>query len=60
MNAYTPNIPGMEMFEGRIIHSKDFRYEEQFDGLRVAVLGVHFSGEDISMHVSRFAKKVCI
>ncbi|XP_056016358.1 flavin-containing monooxygenase 1-like [Ostrea edulis] len=57
-NDYTPNIPGMEIFEGRMIHSKDFRYEEQFDGLRVAVLGVHYSGEDISMHVSRFAKKV--
>ncbi|XP_062572743.1 flavin-containing monooxygenase 5-like [Saccostrea cucullata] len=57
-NEYTPNVPGMKSFEGRIIHSKDFRYEEHFDGLRVAILGCHFSGEDISMHVSKFAKKV--
>jgi putative flavoprotein involved in K+ transport len=55
---YTPNIPGMEIFEGRMIHSKNFRYEEQFDGLRVAVLGLHYSGGDISMHVARYAKTV--
>ncbi|XP_056016359.1 dimethylaniline monooxygenase [N-oxide-forming] 2-like [Ostrea edulis] len=57
-NEYIPNISGMDIFEGRMIHSKDFRYEEQFDGLRVAILGVHFSGEDISMHLGRFARKV--
>lgn len=57
-NDYTPNIPGLELFEGRAIHSKEFRYEEHFDGLRVAILGCHYSGEDISMHVAKFAKKV--
>ncbi|XP_061179580.1 uncharacterized protein LOC133188220 [Saccostrea echinata] len=56
--AYNPNIPGMELFEGRMIHSKEFRHEEHFDGLRVAILGCSFSGEDISMHVAKFAKKV--
>ncbi|XP_062618566.1 uncharacterized protein LOC134280154 isoform X2 [Saccostrea cucullata] len=55
---YTPNIPGMELFEGRMIHSKEFRHEEHFDGLCVAILGCSFSGEDISMHVAKFAKKV--
>ncbi|XP_062618681.1 uncharacterized protein LOC134280295 [Saccostrea cucullata] len=54
---YTPDIPGMELFEGRMIHSKEFRHEEHFDGLRVAVLGCSYSGEDISMHVAKFAKK---
>ncbi|XP_062618555.1 dimethylaniline monooxygenase [N-oxide-forming] 2-like, partial [Saccostrea cucullata] len=57
---YTPDIPGMELFEGRMIHSKEFRHEEHFDGLRVAVLGCSYSGEDISMHVAKFAKKVYI
>ncbi|XP_061180444.1 dimethylaniline monooxygenase [N-oxide-forming] 4-like [Saccostrea echinata] len=56
--AYIPNISGMELFEGRIIHSKEFRHEEHFDGLRVAILGCNYSGEDISLHVVQFAKKV--
>ena len=50
----------MELFEGRMIHSKSFRYEEHFDGLRVAVLGVHYSGEDIAMHIANYAKKVLL
>ncbi|XP_062593555.1 uncharacterized protein LOC134255032 [Saccostrea cucullata] len=57
---YSPNIPGMELFEGRIIHSKEFRHEEHFEGLRVAILGCNFSGEDISMHVAKFARKVFV
>lgn len=57
-NPYIPEIPGMELFEGRTIHSKSFRYEEEFEGLRVAILGCHFSGEDIAMLVSSYAKKV--
>ena len=59
-NPYIPAIPGMELFEGRTIHSKSFRYEEHFDGLRVAVLGVHYSGEDIAMHIANYAKKVLL
>ena len=43
-----------------MIHSKSFRYEEHFDGLRVAVLGVHYSGEDIAMHIANYAKKVLL
>ena len=43
-----------------MIHSKSFRYEEHFDGLRVAVLGIHYSGEDIAMHIANYAKKVLL
>lgn len=57
-NPYIPDIAGMDEFEGRKIHSKWFRFEEHFDGLRVAILGCHFSGEDISMNVAKYAKKV--
>lgn len=57
-NPYIPDIAGMDEFQGRKIHSKWFRFEEHFDGLKVAVLGCHFSGEDISMLVAKFAKKV--
>lgn len=48
----------MDEFEGRKLHSKWFRFEEHFDGLRVAILGCHFSGEEISMNVAKYAKKV--
>lgn len=57
-NPYIPDIAGMDEFEGRKLHSKWFRFEEHFDGLRVAVLGCHFSGEEISMNVAKYAKKV--
>ena len=53
-----PKIPGMELFEGRKIHSRSFRYEEQFDGLNVAILGGNFSGMDIAMHVAQYAQTV--
>ncbi|XP_034310113.2 uncharacterized protein [Magallana gigas] len=59
-NPYIPDIAGMDEFQGRKIHSKWFRFEEHFDGLKVAVLGCHFSGEDISMLVAKFAKKVIV
>lgn len=57
-NPYIPDIAGMDEFEGRKLHSKWFRFEEHFDGLRVAILGCHFSGEEISMNVAKYAKKV--
>lgn len=57
-NPYIPDIAGMDEFQGRKIHSKWFRFEEHFDRLKVAVLGCHFSGQDISMLVAKFAKKV--
>ena len=58
VKPHMPKIPGMELFEGRKIHSRSFRYEEQFDGLNVAILGGNFSGMDIAMHVAQYAQKV--
>ncbi|KAK3082842.1 hypothetical protein FSP39_006824 [Pinctada imbricata] len=57
-NEYIPNIPGMEDFKGKIMHSRNYRHAELFEGLDVALLGIHYTGEDVSMQIARFARKV--
>ncbi|KAK3083174.1 hypothetical protein FSP39_015743 [Pinctada imbricata] len=57
-NEYIPNIPGMEDFKGKIMHSRNYRHAELFEGLDVAILGVHFTGEDVSMQIAKHARKV--
>jgi len=45
---YMPEIDGMETFEGRLIHSRDYHSTVEFDGKRVLVIGAGNSGVDIS------------
>ncbi|KAK3083147.1 hypothetical protein FSP39_015080 [Pinctada imbricata] len=59
-NEYIPNIPGMGEFKGKTMHSRDYRHAELFEGLDVAVLGAHYTGEDVSMQIAKQAKKVYV
>lgn len=43
-----PQLPGLESFTGRAIHSKDYRSPKEFDGRRVLVVGAGNSGVDIA------------
>lgn len=40
------------------MHSMRYRHPELFAGQTVALLGAHFSGMDIALHLSNYAKKV--
>lgn len=53
-----PKIPGLDDFEGEVIHSHCYRHPEQFTGKRVVCLGAAASGQDIAVDVSSCAKYV--
>ncbi len=45
---FVPELPGIEQFSGRILHSRDYRGPQPFVGQRVMVVGNGPSGIDIS------------
>ncbi|XP_058793279.1 senecionine N-oxygenase-like [Phymastichus coffea] len=53
-----PSIPGIDTFPGRTLHSHTYRRPEEFAGKTVVVLGASFSGIDIGVEVSKYAKTV--
>ncbi|XP_069050478.1 flavin-containing monooxygenase 5-like [Lepisosteus oculatus] len=62
--VYThPHLPlndfaGIETFEGKYLHSWEYRHPEDFQGKRVVVIGIGNSGGDIAVELSRAAKQV--
>ncbi len=54
-----PEIEGMEMFEGEIIHSKDYRDKELYRGKNVVCIGMGESSSDITSEIGSVANK-CI
>ncbi|XP_046402391.1 flavin-containing monooxygenase FMO GS-OX-like 2 [Ischnura elegans] len=59
---FIPEIPGIECFQGDILHSKDYRVPEieVFTGKEVVILGSSFSAIDISQDIAPVAKRVTI
>lgn len=55
-----PDIPGIRSFEGTVMHSHSYRHPEDFTGNKVVVLGGRSSGQDISLDVAKFARKVIV
>lgn len=58
----TPNIPkikGQNRFQGRCIHSHDYRTKHPYKNKKVLVLGGGSSGTDIATFVASVAKMVC-
>ena len=56
----TPNVPefpGMETFQGRIMHAHDFRSAETFKDQRVLVIGTSYSAEDIASQCYKYGVK---
>jgi len=53
-----PNIPDLEKFAGKIIHSHNYRHPEDFSGETVVILGAAASGTDIAVGVSSSAHQV--
>ncbi|VDI83804.1 Hypothetical predicted protein [Mytilus galloprovincialis] len=60
-NCVFPNVPpfpGIDAFQGRLLHSRDYRQAEEFKGQNVAVVGSSYSGKDVARQLSDFADKV--
>ncbi|XP_034942590.1 flavin-containing monooxygenase FMO GS-OX-like 7 [Chelonus insularis] len=53
-----PLIRGIDDFRGNYIHSHQYRFPEKYLGKRVCILGASWSGIDIAIEVSKFAKKI--
>ncbi|XP_038047313.1 flavin-containing monooxygenase 5-like [Patiria miniata] len=57
-NPNIPEFPGLEGFQGKVIHSQAFRRPEEFEGKRVVVVGIGNSGADAATDISRLASQV--
>ncbi|KAK7067551.1 hypothetical protein SK128_028187 [Halocaridina rubra] len=55
-----PKLPFIEDFQGRQMHSHDYRDSSPFKGANVLVLGSGASGLDISLEISTVANKVML
>ncbi|KAL5009056.1 hypothetical protein ScPMuIL_014637 [Solemya velum] len=53
-----PPFPGMDKFQGKIMHSHDYKTFHGFEGKRVLVIGIGNSGADVGCEVSRHAQHV--
>ncbi|XP_053574248.1 uncharacterized protein LOC128663776 [Bombina bombina] len=57
---FIPDIPGIETFQGRVLHSHFYRYPEAFSSSSVVVLGAGPSGVDIATELAPYAKQVTL
>ncbi len=53
---YTPNIPGLGQFTGRVVHSHDYKGPQPFAGQRVLVVGNGPSGVDLAVELPQTAQ----
>ena len=51
-------VAGIETFEGKYLHSWDYKGPEDMHGKRVVVIGIGNSGGDIAVESSRVAEQV--
>uniref|UniRef100_A0A3Q0RCC7 Flavin-containing monooxygenase n=1 Tax=Amphilophus citrinellus TaxID=61819 RepID=A0A3Q0RCC7_AMPCI len=57
-NLPLKDFPGIETFEGKYLHSWDYKGPEDMYGKRVVVIGIGNSGGDIAVETSRVAEQV--
>ncbi|XP_074078097.1 dimethylaniline monooxygenase [N-oxide-forming] 4-like [Macrotis lagotis] len=60
LNPHLPleSFPGINLFQGQILHSQEYRSPEAFQGKRVLVIGVGNTGSDLAVELSRVASQV--
>ncbi|KXS17890.1 FAD/NAD(P)-binding domain-containing protein [Gonapodya prolifera JEL478] len=57
---YIPPISGAESFKGRLLHSRDFRFVEEFVGKNVVVVGSGSSALDLTRILAAHAKHIAV
>ncbi|CAG7825857.1 unnamed protein product [Allacma fusca] len=57
---FIPDIVNIQVFQGEVLHSRDYRSPEIFANKRVVVLGCGPSGVDISLEIAQVATEVII
>ncbi|XP_068921703.1 dimethylaniline monooxygenase [N-oxide-forming] 4-like [Petaurus breviceps papuanus] len=60
LNPHLPleSFPGINAFQGQILHSQDYRSLEGFQGKRVLVIGLGNTGGDLAVELSHVASQV--
>ncbi len=51
-----PDLPGLKDFEGRVVHSKDYKNALPFEGRRVLCVGLGESSADMTSEISEVAE----
>ncbi|XP_015670333.1 flavin-containing monooxygenase FMO GS-OX-like 2 [Protobothrops mucrosquamatus] len=57
---FIPPIPGLDTFQGRILHSHSYRYPEPFANQSVVLVGAGPSGIDLALQLSDVAAQVVL
>lgn len=57
-NPVLPGIPDLPLFEGRVLHSVEYRRPDEFAGKRVVILGVGNSGGEIGTELANSGARV--
>ena len=55
-----PHYPGLETFQGRILHSRSYKGPEGFKGKEVLVVGAGSSGADIAVELSQVTSRTTL
>uniref|UniRef100_A0A7S4HGS7 Flavin-containing monooxygenase n=1 Tax=Vannella robusta TaxID=1487602 RepID=A0A7S4HGS7_9EUKA len=55
---FTPVIPGIKNFRGRVLHSHDYRKPEAFTNQTILIIGSGYSATDIGEQLSACAKHI--
>ncbi|XP_070699405.1 uncharacterized protein [Pempheris klunzingeri] len=59
-DPHIPDIPGVDYFKGKVLHSHSYKYPEPFSGQSVVVLGARASGLDISIELAKVGAQVIL
>lgn len=57
-NPYIPSLPGIDSFQGDILHSAQYRFPQPFKGQTVVVVGEGNSGAQIMAELSQVANTI--
>ncbi|GFO48487.1 dimethylaniline monooxygenase [n-oxide-forming] [Plakobranchus ocellatus] len=55
---YMPTFPGIDSFQGKVLHSHEYRTPKGLEDQRVLVIGIGNSGGDVAVELSRCSKQV--
>lgn len=55
---FAPTVPRLDLFRGRVVHSRDYDSPEEFRGARVLIVGARSSGVDLAREVSGVAAEL--
>ena len=55
-----PHVPGLEKFQGKVLHTHDYKDFRGFEDKRILVIGIGNSAADVACELSRHASHVSI